>query len=173
MNKTEMTEAIEAIRMMLKAFPSSQSSIGEDSARVYMFAVEEFSLEAIERACRAIVRGEVKDLKADFPPSAPRLAQIVLEHERSLMVEQYEATHTFVEEGSELWRKLEHYRGRSLPVSHRDGRKGWSVSNDMLAEADKVSLPAPPEREPFVAAVPGSRIEVGDPEGNTDAGEAA
>lgn len=159
--------------MMLQAFPSSQSSINADSARVYMFAVEEFSLEAIKRACRAIVRGEVKDLKADFPPSAPKLAQVVREFERDLLVEKYEATHTFVEQGSELWLKLEHMRGRSLPVSHRDGKAGWSVSNEMLAKAEKVALPAPPEHPPFVAAVPGSKFEVGDPEGNTDAGEAA
>jgi hypothetical protein len=161
-----------AIGMMLQAFPSAQSSITADSPKVYLFAVEEFSIEALKRACRAIVRGEVKDLKPEFPPAAPKLAQIVKEAEDAITVERFEAAHTFVAEGSETWRKLEKLRGHSLPVTERMipgyGRvRGWSVTHE---EADKAELlPLPPPVPPEEMEAIQGRLRklgyvVGDPE---------
>lgn len=176
MDKSETTEAAAAIGMMLKAFPSAQSSITEDSPRVYLFAVEEFSLEALKRACRAIVRGEVKDLKPEFPPAAPKLAQIVKEFEDRIAVERFEADHTFVVEGTDLWRKIELQRGRSLPATEKviDGRrlKGWNVTYDEAAKASLLELPPPvsaAELAAINARLAAIGIRVGDPEGAADA----
>src|SRR6185312_3053450 len=103
MDKTETTEALAAIGMMLHGFPSARSSITADSPRVYLFAVDELSLEAVKRACRRIIRGEVDGLNPDFPPPAPKLAQIAKECEARLKVERFEAAHVFVEDGSPRW----------------------------------------------------------------------
>lgn len=174
MDKSETTEALAAIGMMLQGFPSSQSSITADSAKVYLFAVEDFRLEALKRACRAIVRGEVEGLKADFAPSAPRLAQIVKDFDDRLTVELYEASHTFVLEGSDTWQKLVKLRGRDLPSTERtmpDGRiaKGWSVPTEEAAKADLLTLPPPVSREEMRAMQGRLRAlgyTVGDPEGD-------
>jgi hypothetical protein len=177
MDKTETTEALAAIGMMLQAFPSAQSSITADSAKVYLFAVEEFSLDALKRACRAIVRGDVADLKPDFPPTAPKLAQIVKAFEDLIVVERFEAAHTFVIEGSETWRKLILLRGRTLPTTQRTmagGRivKGWSVAHEEAAKADLLTLP-PPVSEQELAEINGRLaklgITAGDPEDQADA----
>lgn len=173
MEKHETTEALAAIGMMLQAFPSSQSSITSDSPRVYLFAVEEFSLEALKRACRAIVRGEIKDLKPEFPPSAPKLAQVVSEAEGRLKVERYEAEHIFVEQDSETWQKLRLTRGASLLAYDRtlsDGsrRRGWFFKPDEVAAAEKLSLPPPVPPEELKAIRGRLRdlgFSVGDPEG--------
>jgi hypothetical protein len=131
--------------MMLQAFPSAQSSITADSAKVYLFAVEEFSLEALKRACRSIVRGGVKDLKPDFPPAAPKLAQIVKDCEDQLAVERFEAGHLFVVQGTDLWKKIELQRGHSLPTTEKtiEGHrhKGWHVTYDEAGKADQLELP--------------------------------
>ena len=124
MNKTEATEATAAIGMMLKAFPSSQSTITADSARVYLFAVEDLPLEAVKRACRAFVRGDVQGRNHSFAPSAPELAQIAKEQEGKIRVEQFEASHLFVLEGSPLWQKLEKLKGTTFPSSLRIGGRG-------------------------------------------------
>lgn len=119
----------------------------DDSARVYMFAVEDFSLEAIKRACRQLVRGEVKGRNNSFAPSAPELAELCRFEEGQLKVEQYEADRFFVEEGSELWRKmLIHRKGSSAPTFKRDGKAGWFFSKEEVVEADKIAL-APPVTE--------------------------
>jgi hypothetical protein len=145
MNKTEATEATAAIGMMLKAFPSSQSNISDDSARVYLFAVEEFSLEAIKRACRLFVRGEVKGRNNAFAPSAPELADVCKTAEGQIKVEQYESERVFIEHGSELWHKmLVHRKGESAPTFARDGKQGWFFSREDAAEAAKLALPPPP-----------------------------
>lgn len=131
--------------MMLKAFPSSQSTITDDSARVYLFAVEEFSLDAVKRACRLFVRGEVKGRNNAFAPSAPELAEACKAAEGMLKVERYEADRVFIEEGSALWHKmLLHKKGASLPTFNRDGKPGWFFAKDDVEHARLISLPAPP-----------------------------
>jgi hypothetical protein len=176
MDKSETTEALAAIGMMLQAFPSAQSSITADSAKVYLFAVEDYSLEALRRACRAIVRGGVKDLKPDFPPTAPKLAQIVEEHQGKLLVEKFEAEHTFVIEGSDLWRKLELQRGRSLPATEKviDGRRvtGWNVTYDEAAKANLLELPPPVSAEE-IAAINSRLAAIGIQTGDVEDHEAA
>jgi hypothetical protein len=164
--------------MMLQAFPSAQSSITADSPKVYLFAVEEFSIEALKRACRAIVRGEVKDLKPEFPPAAPKLAQIVKDCEDALIVERFEAEHRFVEVGSPLWLKLEaHRQDRALPTYERtmpDGshRRGWNFKFEEVVVADRLPLPSViPEadmiqRRKDIAA---RGFSVGDRDGHEDA----
>lgn len=142
MDKTEAKEAITAIGMMLKAFPSSQSSITDDSARVYMFAVEDYSLDAIKRACRMFVRGEVKGRNNAFAPSAPELSDACKTAEGALKVEHYEADRLFVEAGSKLWKQLQIHRGdHSLPTFQRDGKDGWFFTKDDCEKATQVALP--------------------------------
>ena len=170
MEKNETAEAVATIGMMLQAFPSAQSSITGDSPRVYLFAVEDHSLEALKRACRAIVRGDVADLKPDFPPSAPKLAQIVQHMEDAIKVERHNAEHPFVEEGTELWRKLEHVRGGTLPTFTRtmpDGRvtSGWCVSAAELEEASRTELP-PPVSDSELAEINGRLRKLGFDVGN-------
>lgn len=131
--------------MMLKAFPSSQSTITDDSARVYLFAVEDFSLEAVKRACRLFVRGEVKGRNNAFAPSAPELADVCKLAEGQIKVEQYEAERVFIEEGSDLWRKMVvHRKDAALPTFWRDGKVGWFFSKEDAEQASMIALPAPP-----------------------------
>jgi len=128
--------------MMLKAFPSSQSSITDESARVYLFAVEDFSLDAIKRACRMFVRGEVKGRNNAFAPSAPELSDACKAAEGVLKVEHYEAERVFVEIGSKLWRQLQIHRGdHSPPTFHRNGIDGWFFTKDDCRQAEMLALP--------------------------------
>lgn len=129
--------------MMLKAFPSSQSTISADSARVYLFAVEEFPLEAIKRACRLFVRGEVKGRNNAFAPSAPELVDACNHAAGIIRVEEYEAGRTFIEEGSDRWRQMQIMKGHSLPTYVRDGKPGWFFTKDDAEQAALVALPAP------------------------------
>lgn len=143
MNKIEAKEATAAIGMMLKAFPSSQSNITDESARVYLFAIDDFSLDAIKRACRMFVRGEVKGRNNAFAPSAPELADACKTAEGQLKVEHYEAERVFVEAGSRLWKQLQIHRGdHSLPTFQRDGKDGWFFAKDDCDKADLIALPA-------------------------------
>lgn len=142
MDKTEAKEAAAAIGMMLKAFPSAQSNITDESARVYLFAVEDFSLDAIKRACRLFVRGEVKGRNSAFAPSAPELADACKVAEGQLKVEHYEADRLFVEAGSALWKQLQIHRGdHSLPTFQRDGKEGWFFTKDDCSQASLLALP--------------------------------
>lgn len=142
MDKTETTEATAAIGMMLKAFPSSQSTMSADSPRVYLFAVEDFSLDAIKRACRMFVRGEVKGRNNAFAPSAPELADACKTAEGALKVEHYEADRVFIEAGSALWKQMQIHRGNhSLPTFQRDGRDGWFFTKDDCSKAALIALP--------------------------------
>lgn len=163
--------------MMLQAFPSAQSSITAESPKVYLFAVEEYSLEALKRACRRIVRGEVADLKADFPPTAPRLAQIVKDAEDALIVERFEAEHLFIEAGSEMWTKLGLLRKHSLPVTTRTLRsgeriQGWSFKYEEVAKAERLTIPSPvsdADLQEINERLRKAGFSVGDPDGDRDA----
>lgn len=142
MDKTEAKEATAAIGMMLKAFPSAQSNITDESARVYMFAVEDYSLDAIKRACRMFVRGEVKGRNNAFAPSAPELADACKTAEGQLKVEHYEAERTFVEVGSALWKQLQIHRGDHSPLTfQRNGKEGWFFDREDCAKATLIALP--------------------------------
>jgi hypothetical protein len=142
MDKTEAAEATAAIGMMLKAFPSSQSTMSADSPKVYLFAVEDFSLDAIKRACRMFVRGEVKGRNNAFAPSAPELSDACKTAEGALKVEHYEADRLFVEAGSALWKQLQIHRGdHSLPTFQRDGKDGWFFTKEDCEKAAMIALP--------------------------------
>jgi len=160
--------------MMLAAFPSSQSNIGANSAQVYVWSVDELSLEAVKRACRKFVRGEVLGRNNGFAPSAPELAEVAKHCEKEIETERKRADRLFVEEGSELWQKLMLHRSRSsLLMFKSDGRRGWTFSHDEILEADKLVLP-PPLSEQQMAANR-TRINaklpysVGDADGESDA----
>jgi hypothetical protein len=128
--------------MMLKGFPSAQSNITDESARVYLFAVEDFSLDAIKRACRLFVRGEVKGRNNAFAPSAPELADACKTAEGQLKVEHYEAERVFVEVGSPLWKQLQIHRGdHSPPTFQREGKEGWFFTREDCAKAEVLALP--------------------------------
>jgi hypothetical protein len=174
MNKTEATEATAAIGMMLKAFPSSQSTITADSARVYLFAVEDLPLEAVKRACRSFVRGEVQGRNHSFAPSAPELAQVAKEQEGKIRIETFEANHQFVIEGSELWqRMLLLKQDKSYPTFQRDGKRGWHFTHAEVAEAGQLALPAPISEaqqaatRARIAATLGVKFDLGDPDAET------
>ena len=162
--------------MMLRAFPSSQSTITADSAKVYMFAVDGFSLEAIRRACRMIVRGELKGRNNTFAPSAPELAEICKTAEGVLKVERYEADRVFVELGSPLWAQMQIHRGNhSLPTFQRDGKDGWFFTKEDCAQAEMIALPPPPTEAQMAANRAklskhlGVKFEVGCPEADENA----
>lgn len=107
-----------------------------------MFAVEDFSLDAIKRACRMFVRGEVKGRNNAFAPSAPELADACKAAEGVLKVEHYEADRLFVESGSRLWKQLQVHRGdHSMPTFQRDGKDGWFFTKDDCEKAALVALP--------------------------------
>jgi hypothetical protein len=129
--------------MMLRAFPSSQSTITAETPKVYGFAVEEFSLEAIRRACRAFVRGEVAGHNADFAPSTAKLAQVVKGFEDALQWERFQDQNTFVEAGSDLWRQMTALNGTTPPVSSASGREGWWFPKAKVEEARQIALPPP------------------------------
>lgn len=162
--------------MMLQAFPSAQSSITADSPKVYLFAVEDHSLGALKRACRAIVRGDVGGLNPDFPPSAPKLAQVVEQMEAAIAAEKRNAERPFVIEGSELWRKLEHIRGSSLPTftcTLPNGRvaSGWCVDAAEIAKAEKIELPPPVSEQELIeinGRLRAAGFTAGDPDGDRD-----
>ncbi|KKB80800.1 hypothetical protein VW35_00905 [Devosia soli] len=143
MDEQETAEAIKAIGMMLRAFPSSASSITAETPRVYAFAVEEFSLEAVRRACRAFVRGQVEGHNPDFAPSTAKLAQVVKGFNDALAWEQFQQANTFVPVGSDLWRQVALMDGREPPVSSSSGKEGWWLPNAKVAEARLVALPPP------------------------------
>lgn len=183
MDEQEIAEATKAIGMMLRAFPSSQSSITADSASIYRFAIEDFSLEAVKRACRMIVKGDVPGRNNSFAPSAPELSEICKLAEGRIKVENYEAERQFVAIGSPLWQQICILRGAmSLPSSSRGGVEGWLFTKDEVAQAAHVALPAPVSdgqqqvnavRAKQLIAKTGAKFSVGDPDGNVDAGEAA
>ncbi|NGP18893.1 hypothetical protein [Devosia aurantiaca] len=145
MNQHEAAQATTMIGMMLKAFPSSQSTISEDSAMAYLYAVDDYSLAAIDRACRLFIKGKVPDRKnPDFAPSAPALAEQCELAEGVLKVEAYEAARVFVEHDSELWRKMETAKDDSNLVScQRHGKRGWFFLPEEVAQAEQVALPPP------------------------------
>ncbi len=159
------------IGMMLKAFPSSQSTITADSARVYLFAVEDMPLEAVKRACRMFVRGEVKGRNNAFAPSAPELVDVCRQAEGILQVEHYEADRLFIEAGTPAWEKMLLLKGAvSLPACNRNGKRGWFFPHDDVAAAEKLALP-PPISEADQAAnrarlskALGAKFTVGDPD---------
>lgn len=130
--------------MMLRAFPSSQSSITAETPKVYAFAVEEFSLEAVKRACRAFVRGQVDGHNPDFAPSTAKLAQVVKGFNDALAWEEFQKNNTFIAVDSELWRQVTLMDGRSPPISSSSGRDGWWLPNSKVDEARLVALPPPP-----------------------------
>lgn len=156
---------------MLKAFPSSQSNITADSPRVYLFAVEDMPLEAVKRACRALVRGEVDGRNHSFAPSAPELAQIAKGFEQTILVETWKADRLFVAAGSELWKQLCQHKGKvDFPTFKRDGVDGWWFDREVAVEASKLTLPAPvsPEQEAAnrarLAKTLGVKFSIGDPD---------
>lgn len=144
MDQAQMAEAAKAIGMMLRAFPSSLSNITAETPKVYAFAVEEFSLEAVRRACRAFVRGEVPGHNPDFAPSTAKLAQVVKGFGDAIAWEAFARANTFVPVGSDLWRQVTILDGREPPVGSGAGGEGWWLANDKLAAARLIALPPPP-----------------------------
>lgn len=158
--------------MMLKAFPSSQSTITTDSARVYLFAVEDLPLEAVKRACRAFVRGDIAGRNHSFAPSAPELAQVAKEVEGKLRIEAFEAEHQFVFEGSDLWKQLEVLKNDTFPTFLKAAGRGWHFKHADVAKASLLALPPPISEAQRAAnrarirARLGVKFDVGDPEGD-------
>jgi hypothetical protein len=174
MNQNELSEATKAIGMMLEAFPSSQSRITGDTAKVYRFAIEDCSLEAVKRACRAFVRGEVAGHNPDFAPTAPRLVQVVKEFEHQLVVESWKANRQFIAVGSDQWHQIAMLKNDPmLPTFVKDGVEGWWFDNKVVDEAAMIALP-PPISEAQMAANRArlSRLGIGDPDAeNGDMGQ--
>lgn len=166
--------------MMLEAFPSSQSRITGDTAKVYRFAVEDCSLEAVKRACRAFVRGQVAGHNPDFAPTAPRLVQVVKEMEHELVVESWKADRQFIPAGSERWHQIAMLRNDPLlPTFVKDGVEGWWFDNAVVNEAAMIALPPPISQAQLAAtkariqATFGAKFDVGDPDAeNGDMGQA-
>lgn len=130
--------------MMLRGFPSSQSSMTEATVNAYVTAVQDCSLAAVQRACQSFIRGSVPGHNNDFAPAAPKLAQVAREAESKIGLEHFEEQHRFIEEGSDEWRQLLVLRGKhSLPTFERNGRRGWYFSHQEVEEAAEIALPPP------------------------------
>lgn len=137
---------------MLKGFLSSQSTITADTARVYLFAVEELPLEVVKRACRMFIRGEVAGRNNSFAPSAPELVDVCKTAAAALKWEQFEAEHSFIEYGSPQWNKMLLLKGEhDFPTRIRDGKMGWFFDNQELSQAEKLALPPPITEEQAAA----------------------
>lgn len=129
---------------MMRAYPSSQSSITAGTVDAYLMAVEDVSLEALARGCKAFIKGDVPGHNNSFAPSAPKLVEVCREFDRALVVEQFQAANVFIEEGSERWAQMLLHRGaNSLPTFERNGRKGWYFTSEEEAEAARIALPPP------------------------------
>lgn len=107
-----------------------------------MMAVEDVSLEALARGCKAFIKGEVEGHNNSFAPSAPKLVEVCREFDRALIVERFQSANVFIEEGSARWAQLLIHRGAtSLPSFEKDGRKGWYVTDEEDQAASLVKLP--------------------------------
>lgn len=65
-----------AITAMLAGFLNAKSADPKATMAAYVAELSRYPAWAVERACRAIGSGQVPDLSPDYPPSAPRIAQI-------------------------------------------------------------------------------------------------
>lgn len=160
--------------MMLEAFPSSQSRISGDTAKVYRFAVEDCSLEAVKRACRAFVRGEVAGHNPDFAPTAPRLVQVVKDQEHLLVMESWKAQRQFIAVGSKAWHQIAMLKNDPmLPTFVKDGIEGWWFDNGVVDEAALLALPAPMSENQMAAnRARLAGLKIGDPDAeNGDMGQ--
>lgn len=134
--------------MMLRAFPSSQSTLTADSAKVYAFAVADCSVEGVKMACRALVRGEADGMSHTFAPSAPELAVLTRKMDEKIRQDDFNAKHLFVTEGTALWRKLEILKGEPQKAGHRGGKH---FTNEDIAAAQSIALPPPPTEDEMAA----------------------
>lgn len=133
--------------MMLAAFPSSQSNIGPQMVEAYVMSIEDFDLDAVDAACKAFIKGEVKGRNNGFAPSAPELSAECQRQQDRLRWQDHIESHEFVSVESEDWRKVAQYRGNTPPVKTRDGVLGWFIPKLELAEARKLELAAPVSEE--------------------------
>lgn len=133
--------------MMLAAFPSSQSNISPQMVEAYVMSVEDFSVEAVEAACRAFIKGGVKGRNNGFAPSAPELSDECQNQQDRILWKAHQESHEFVVEGSDLWRKIEKMQGMSLPVREAsiDGvtQRGWDVQKEVVIKSKMIELPKP------------------------------
>lgn len=128
---------------MLKAFPSSQSNISGDTVAAYMLSIEDFDLNAVQAACKAFIKGEVKGRNNGFAPSAPELSAECQRQQDRLRWEDHQHRHEFVAVDSEDWRRITLHRGSPPPVRTVNGQLGWDVPKMELTEARKLELPEP------------------------------
>lgn len=143
MDKQEIAQASRAIGLMLQAFPSSQSSISADAVPAYLMSIEDFDLNAVQSACKAFIKGEVKGRNNGFAPSAPELAAESQRQQDRLRWQDHIDSHEFIAVGSDDWQKIAMHRGNTPPVKTRDGVLGWFIPKMELTEARKLELPAP------------------------------
>lgn len=132
---------------MLQAFPSSQSSINPETVQAYMMSIEDFDLDAVLAACKAFIKGEVKGRNNGFAPSAPELSAECQRQQDRLRWQDHQARHEFIAVDSDDWLKVTQYHGRTPPVRTVNGKLGWDIAKEVLAEARKLELPAPISEE--------------------------
>lgn len=132
--------------MMLQGFPSVQSGITAETVAAYLAAVEDVSLEALQRACRAFAKGIVKGFNNDFAPAAARLAQEARKYDEAMAA---------LEAARNAPRLVRYGLGEQPPPGYEP--VPFIESGNSSGGFERLS----------------PRITVGDPDGNTDAGEAA
>lgn len=131
---------------MLLAFPAS-SNISADSLQPYLIAIEDYDLNAVEAACKAFIKGEVKGRNNSFAPSAPELSAECQRQQDRIRWEAHQSRHEFIAVDSDDWLKVTLYHGRTPPVRTANGKLGWDIAKEVLAEARKLELPAPVSEE--------------------------
>lgn len=75
------------IAAMLSGFPSSQGISPDMQIRAYLMAVEGIAQEAIARAARLFITGQVKDHNRDFAPSCAAFAEACRYQQASIEAE--------------------------------------------------------------------------------------
>ena len=111
--------------------------------RAYIMAIDDYDLDAVMAACKAFIKGEVKGRNNGFAPSAPELSAECQRQQDRLRWQDHQARHEFIAVGSDDWHRVVHYHGKTPPVRTVNGKLGWDIPKEVLAEARKLELPAP------------------------------
>jgi len=85
--ETDKDKAARMIALMFGGFPSLKNADAEMMVANYMMHLQELPLFALERACTAINRHQVKGLDSDWPPTSPRIYEIADGYLRSVVEE--------------------------------------------------------------------------------------
>ncbi len=83
----EMRRAAEALAQLFLGFPSMRNVDAQAMITAYVQHMSDMPLFAVRAACDDVVKGKVKGLDPDWPPTSVRLVEIAEKHSRPLIEE--------------------------------------------------------------------------------------